>query len=278
MIPAVPAAGSQLHPWMTARPLPRRLRWELALCGALLLHVPFLLFRLGPAAPPDSPRNHRPRSVFIPSAAPHTPSEKELLAWVQLADPTLLSLPDPAVGFSAPLLAPAPHAYTERVTPAPTATQIAERTFAPPDPPPTRSLEADLTRQWPVRIPATPEPPAIPALPAAVLWRFADGALLRGMGELPAADLRLALRTGAPRQPTRFRVELPLGAPARVRLQASCGNSDLDRLALQRLGPRVLTWEQDVGRRELSPETEPFTLDPGRSRVVEVEWRLAPGG
>jgi hypothetical protein len=252
--------------------------WELALLGAILLHVPVLFCRLPTVPPPDRSVTRRPHCTFLEPGLPMKESESELLAWAELADPTILSLPNTGAGFSSWLRQRPARPYTPSPSPAATPVSIPSR---PPAPPPEKVIPAlaeGFRQEWRVSIPDSPQAPPAPELPAGVVWRFGNGAPLPGMAEVAPADLRVALAAGVPRQPTRLRVHMPENGAARVRLLTSCGNADLDRLARRLLGSRILAWEQAVRRRESSPETEPFLQDAARNRVVEVEWRLALGG
>lgn len=253
--------------------------WLPALAGALLVHVAaFGLLRVKPARPGHAAApSPAPACSVIQPAPVGAAWERQLLAWAELADPSILSLPDPRHGFSRLLVAAANWPLTDlpafETSPAATAaSSFAPIALTAADP----DLAASLRHHWTCLVPTETETPS-PAVPGrTVVWRLADGTPLTGIAEIAEADLKQARGTTLPQQPSRFHVLAdPLAAGLRLRLAESCGVDALDRIAYQRLARRLLDWERDLRQKQAVLELEPLLRAPDLPVLVEVEWRLA---
>lgn len=201
-----------------------------------------------------------------------------LRAWAEYERPTAMTLADPIHGYSAVLEEPAMPPFTAdarwRSTPpaAPGQPGFPSLSLVAPVLP----VGAALRDEWRFELPAGTMAGVAPAAaPHVVVWRFADGVRLENMPEPTPAELAVALAAGTPTGPTRFTVILEPEAPGRLRLDASCGNARLDRLALNRLATRLWEWEREALRRHDRPLPDRFAGDTGYRETVEVEWRLA---
>ncbi|MFA5205384.1 MAG: hypothetical protein WC708_13385 [Lentisphaeria bacterium] len=269
---------------MRARAARAGRRWRrrlpaLALFGALGVHVAlyWLLTWRTPAVPLAAAEPVAPCWMLPPpSVAGGDPGG--LRAWSQFEEPAALVLADPVHGFGALLAVPLPPPFSP-------AAQWEGRLPPPPPPaafpdlrlvPAALPVAAALREDWRFDLPGGATSVAAPAAaPQAVVWRFADGVLLEGVADPPAAELAAALAGGAPRGPSRFAVMLEPESPGRLRLTESCGNPRLDRLALNRLAARLWEWEREALRRHARPLPDRFAGDNGYREAVEVEWRLA---
>jgi len=258
--------------------MPKRVIWELALVGALFFHCAFAyLFR--PQADQARPKGQPARApcVFLPPPSEASADQKELLVWSELSDPTLLSLPNPARGFSEFLAEKEKPPLSIPPPPPPALASLARAEFpvlrlASP----AENLAASMSRQWSVALPLGEDAGPFPALNRSVIWRFEDGTPLINPGDVPAADLRQALAAGKPQSPTRIQVTLQDRAGTRIVLRDGCGNAALDALALQRVAARAMEWERSLTFRQPSTETERFSFANDFSQMIEVEWRLLP--
>ena len=260
-------AGSQLK-------VDSRRRAEIALLLALFFHVAFLYaFRIRPHGRPQRPSTATPDCVFLSPPGEALEWEREIRAWCELADPTLLSLPNESRGFSRvrreervlPYSDVPPYEYASAFAP--------ERTFAElslSDEP--RPMEAEVSRAWQATpAPVPPEPPTKP-LPDGIVWRLPDGTVLAGMPELPEDDVREASKATAPEAPTRVEITRDQRR-LRIRVRRPCGSPELDLLLLKAVTREVRRLE----RQEELGKTVASVLYPSASgdvRTVEVEWRL----
>ncbi len=252
----------------------------LAVLGALLIHgllYGALTWQL-PSRPRVAAEAAAPCWMLPPLDGRGGNDPGGLRIWAEYDRPTALTLADPMHGYSAVLDEPRPVPFT-----------VAARWRGTPPPAPERSefpalslvapalpVGDALRDEWRFELPAGPVAGVAPAVaPHAVVWRFADGARLENMPEPTSAELAGALAAGAPTGPTRFTVILEPEAPGRLRLDASCGNVRLDRLALNRLAGRLWEWEREALRRHDRPLPDRFAGDAGYRETVEVEWRLA---
>lgn len=252
----------------------------LALLGALGIHA--LLYGAltwrAPVRPRMAAEVAAPCWMLPPPGVEEGADPGGLRAWAEYERPAALTLADPVHGYSAVLDAPAASPFTG---------DLRWRSGPPAVPGPSGfsslSLVAPalpvggaLREEWRFELPAGAVAGVTPAAaPRAVVWRFADGGRLENMPEPTPAELTGALAAGAPTGPSRFTVILEPEAPGRLRLDASCGNARLDRLALNRLATRLWEWEREALRRHDRPLPDRFAGDTGYRETVEVEWRLA---
>lgn len=252
----------------------------LALLGALGVHV--VLYRALTWQVPSRPRvvaeTAPPCWMLPPPGVEEGIDPGGLRAWAEYERPTALTLADPVHGYSAMLDQPAAAPFTATA-------RWRSPSLAPPGQPvfsplslvaPALPVGAALREEWRFELPAGAVAGVAPvAAPHAVIWRFADGVRLENMPEPPPGELAGALAAGAPSGPSRFTVILEPEAPGRLRLDASCGNPRLDRLALNRLATRLWEWEREALRRHDRPFPDRFAGGTGYRETVEVEWRLA---
>jgi len=252
----------------------------LALLGALAIHA--LLYGALTWQVPSRPRvaaeTAPPCWMLPPPGVEEGADPGGLRAWAEYERPTALTLADPVHGYSAVLAAPVASPFTA---------DVPWRSGAPVVPgqsgfsplslvAPSLPVGAALREEWRFELPAGAVAGVTPVTaPHAVVWRFADGVPLENMPEPPPLELAGALAAGTPTGPSRFTVILEPEAPGRLRLDASCGNARLDRLALNRLATRLWEWEREAVRRHDRPLPDRFAGDTGYRETVEVEWRLA---
>ena len=259
--------GSQLR-------VDSRRRTEIALLLALFFHVAFLYaFRIRPHARPDWPSTDSPECVFLSPPGEASEWEQEIRAWCELADPTLLSLPNESRGFSRvrrrervlPYSGVPPYEYASAF-----AQERALAELPLSDEP--RPMEAEVSRTWQgTPAPVPPEPPAKP-LPDGIVWRLPGGTVLSGMPELPEEDVRAASAVTPPKAPTRLEVTRDQRR-LRIRVRKPCGSPRLDLLLLKAVTREVrrLERQEELGKPAAGILYPPA---PGDVRTVEVEWRL----
>lgn len=161
--------------------------------------------------------------------------QRNLIASLDLLDPTIMSLPNATFGFSGarsledelPVQAPPPVEFTFRQSTVPSPPEIA---IAPPPPSSAPLLiEEDLNAFWAAKA-AQKAPPMEPL----VYWTDDSGTAVPRM---PDIDLAAIANGDAPMitsGPTRLRV-LSQAASMRVRIVQSCGQPALDQLAVRQL-------------------------------------------
>ena len=251
----------------------------LALLGALGIHA--LLYGALTWQVPSRPRvaaeTAPPCWMLPPPGVEEGTDPGGLRAWAEYERPAALTLADPVHGYSTVLAAPVVPPFTAAVRwrsgppTVPGLSGFASLSLVAP----TLSVGSALREEWRFELPAGAVAGVSPvAAPPAVIWRFADGVRLENMPEPPPLELAGALAAGAPTGPSRFMVILEPEAPGRLRLDASCGNVRLDRLALNRLATRLWEWEREALRRHDRPLPDRFAGDTGYRETVEVEWRL----
>ncbi len=254
----------------------RRFLCEIALAAALCLHV--LVFGLLYVRPPQARAGEKDAADDCISFRADNGGqwERQLAALCDLRNPALLAEADPAHGFSIFLNEPPPTPVTPLNQPPPEPSRQPARFY--PVHPAAESLPPmtdAIGRHWPATLPAERSPVRSAALPARVLWRFADGT---PMAAPPAPDeeaVRKAAADKAPTGPVRF--EIRLAAPplqARLLLVDSCGNAKLDELALQALNRRMCRWERAHVAHLADPDLPRFTPENGSTQIIEAEWRL----
>jgi hypothetical protein len=223
--------------------------------------------------PPNHTVNHaEPPCVMVN----HTPGgqswEDEICQWAVLADPALLSLPNLKFGFSQFRSATHPVFFTDfpackpAVEPMPETPQPALSMAPKPV-----SLQQQIPRAWPLTtVPQTAVTQQ--TLPASIIWRQADGSLLKHMPKMPEPEVNAALAETAPTAMTAIRINRSNGV-VRVRLSQSCGNPALDAMALAAAGQNVARFE-GFDRSFGKPEASLFFPPPEEPTDIQVEWRL----
>jgi hypothetical protein len=255
----------------------KRLLFWVALAAALSLHL--LIFGPFRIRPPETKGEAKPTTgVCVTFQPAGNPWERELAAFCDIRNPALLTEADPVHGFSQFLKTPPPTPYTStRQPPTTPAIQPPARFADAPAAPALPPLPEAIGRHWPANLPAENDAPERAALPAGMLWRFADGTPLAGPPTLPGEAVQAALADKAPAGPTRFEVVLPpRPQQSRLRLTDSCGNAALDRLALDGLTRRLREWERERLIRKPGRDLERFAEENHFIQTVEAEWRLTP--
>lgn len=257
------------------RRLTRRLLLEITVLSVLALHLGlYYLFSL-PAQAPAPPESGTPETVILSPEGREYRWEAELRTWAYLGDPTLFSLPHPKLGFSAALGEVALPPYTDpQSTPTPLAGFPAPAIAGLELPIAAAPLGQVISSRWPETAAAPPAAVLPVTVPATLLWRFADGFLLKGLPESLPPDMLKTLGDLKPGAPSRFEVVLKPAVPARLTLLSSCGNTALDQFALKALARKLTEWERLRLRQQSSPEMDRITAAPDAALPVEVEWRL----
>lgn len=161
--------------------------------------------------------------------------QRNLIASLDLLDPTIMSLPNATFGFSGarsledelPIQDPSPVEFTFRQSTNPSPPEIA---ITPPPPSSAPLLiEEDLNAAWATQ--ATQEPP--PMEPR-VYWTDDSGTAVPRMPDLDLGAIAAGDTPIVTSGPTRLRV-LSQVASVRVRIVQSCGQPALDQLAVRQL-------------------------------------------
>jgi hypothetical protein len=202
----------------------------------------------------------------------HRTWEDEIYKWTVLANPSLLSLPHLQLGFSQFRLETHPRFFTEVPAFTLEIEPVAEQSNTPlPFTPARLPLEQEIPRSWPLTSISQPTQTQ-QALPNTVIWRQADGALLMHMPKLPEAKLNAALAAVPPTGLTAIQISRSNGM-VRVRLIRSCGNRELDALALAAVGQNVTRFE-GLERSFGKPEASLFFPPAENPTNIQVEWRM----
>jgi hypothetical protein len=191
--------------------------------------------------------------------------------WCDVADPTILSLPNSLWGFSRIREEPRPEPYESipafepagvQPTPDPSFPPL-ELASAPPD------MASGIPLLWErpaVGLETQPSP--VPVEEEPVLWRGGDGLPLPGPPEMVAADVAAALAAGG-RPGAETVLELNTREDlSRVRVRSSSGNRQLDLVAVAALSRQVARVAGDAE----SGGSLGTTSQDGDNRVVRVVW------
>jgi hypothetical protein len=246
------------------------------LLSAVLLHV--LFFRAFKAQSPQASKQPGTRSE--PDCVLLSPDrqgwywEKELRAWCKIADPTLLSLPNETLGFSSVRHQGKIEYYTGAPVFLPQVPLASEASV--PELPVNLGLEVSeaIRKTWPIRPPQMPLALPPSRLPETVLWRLSDGTPLKDLPNYSKEQVLEVVKTLPPAGATRIEV-VKSWRLLRFRVVQSCGNRDLDMLALGDLKEKLQPLSTG-SERALSAELESLLpMVDGESHTVEVEWRLS---
>ena len=199
--------------------------------------------------------------------------EPELIAWAEVVDPTLISLPHTTLGFSSvrlgkthrlkvsiPAYKPRIDEVDYKLTPA-LELQLSGFNFSDLSTPPLQRPKL------PVKAP-TPKP-----VPQRVIWRTGQGQTIPHMLRRLPDDIQKQVKPEALTGPTVIEIQ-KMRDFVRLRLLQSSGSRLLDRFATRLIGKKTAVAE--AGKN--SPEeiaANPFIPAPDKTQTIEVEWRLA---
>lgn len=249
------------------------LRMAAAIVVAIILHVPFLLVkaRNGNAQNQQNDQfvNHSPRAfLFPPRNAKNL--DKYILAiyeWADFDDPTVIIHPNPDYGFTKFI----PKTPPQEVIPLPEVEPPrTEKSF--PDIPDknletkARSTAENIQASWNKDTHLNLPAPQRIVRPRGVFWTTEYGSKLINPPKLDEEKQNLALLKGVPKSVTKIEVDPNPNLPLkRIILRESCGNKDLDLLAVEAVRNAL----ENAGDKPLLPgfsPTQPVTL--------VVDWRL----
>lgn len=204
---------------------------------AIVLHMAFILF--AQASDPDAGKIENPKYVTLLPLDTKVPSEKSLLQWMEIMDPTGVVKPDRKNGFS---LTPGdPMPPDEPIALKPHYTELKKGSFLPLSPPVEKRKE-NVRRFWSFAaagINAAPYKIPRPVKKDFPVWMKEDGSplpqLFRNLEQVKkilAKEEKTLVETVV-----KWETNEP-GFFPRVRLDSSCGNPELDKLAVKTLSIR----------------------------------------
>ena len=245
------------------------LRLIAAFVFAAAIHAPFAFMQGNPPPPPpELDFGETTQAISLPPPDDNQPEAiQTIYNWTEINDPTLLILPNHRLGFG--------HFVPK--------TEPIEKQSVPPieearnniSPPPVLSVPIDINVSTLAQLIADnwndkteiSLPMAQPTTPAhGVFWHSENGRLLLTPPENDAQRQALALSHGVPTQTTAIEIApSPLLPMPRVIVRRSCGNAELDMVAL------------DAVRLTLV-KAGPLPLTPGASPekplVLIIDWHL----
>ena len=245
------------------------LRLFAALIVTAAIHVPFAFMNGNPPPPPpELDFGETTQAISLPPPDEDQPEAiQAIYNWTEINDPTLLILPNHRLGFGH--FVPKTDPIEKQPVPP---IEEARNNIAPP---PVLSVPLDIdvstlaqliSDNWNDKTEIS-LPLAQPISPAhGVFWHSENGRLLLTPPENDAQRQALALSHGVPTQTTAIEIApSPLLPMPRVIVRRSCGNAELDMLAL------------DAVRLTLA-KAGPLPLTPGASPekplVLIIDWRL----
>lgn len=245
------------------------LRLFAALIVTAAIHVPFAFMNGNPPPPPpELDFGETTQAISLPPPDEDQPEAiQAIYNWTEINDPTLLILPNHRLGFDH--FVPKTEPIEKQSVPP---IEEARNNIAPP---PVLSVPLDIdvstlaqliSDNWNDKTEIS-LPLAQPISPVhGVFWHSENGRLLLTPPENDAQRQALALSHGVPTQTTAIEIApSPLLPMPRVIVRRSCGNAELDMLAL------------DAVRLTLA-KAGPLPLTPGASPekplVLIIDWRL----
>ena len=245
------------------------LRLIVAFLAAVAIHAPFAFMQGNPPPPPpELDFGETTQAISLPPPGENQPEEiQAIYNWTEINDPTLLILPNHRLGFG--LFVPKTEPIEKQPVPP---IEEARNNIAPP---PVLSVPLDidvatlaqlLSDNWNDKTEIS-LPMAQPTTPAhGVFWHSENGRLLLTPPENDAQRQALALSHGVPTQTTAIEIApSPLLPMPRVIVRRSCGNAELDMVAL------------DAVRLTLA-KAGPLPLTPGanpdKPLVLIIDWHL----
>jgi len=264
----------------------RRLRRVVLLqagAGAVLFHAFFVFaFRSIPFSAPKPYVETGPLCALLPPREQARGIMRDLWVWTDLADPTLLSLPNERYGFSRMLNTRPRPPYSGIPGYLPLFFYTPESPVEEPPPLPRwPSLPDQLALSWQPHAAPVPADPDLGALPRGALWRFPDGRIVTDGPTVSPEQIRAATQDLDIQEAHAARIEIIRKINRlRVIVRRTSGSPQLDRLAaavLIRTGGLILR-RIEAGREQHVPSWLP---DEDGARTIEFEWRLlaaAPAG
>jgi hypothetical protein len=245
------------------------LRLIMAFLAAVAIHAPFAFMQGNPPPPPpELDFGETTQAISLPPPDENQPEAiQAIYNWTEINDPTLMILPNHRLGFG--LFVPKTEPIEKQPVPP---IEEARNNIAPP---PVLSVPLDidvatlsqlLSDNWNDKTEIS-LPMAQPTTPAhGVFWHSENGRLLLTPPENDAQRQALALSHGVPTQTTAIEIApSPLLPMPRVIVRRSCGNAELDMVAL------------DAVRLTLA-KAGPLPLTPGASPdkplVLIIDWHL----
>ena len=245
------------------------LRLIVAFLAAVAIHAPFAFMQGNPPPPPpELDFGETTQVISLPPPDENQPEEiQAIYNWTEINDPTLLILPNHRLGFG--LFVPKTEPIEKQSVPP---IEEARNNIAPP---PVLSVPLNidvatlaqlLSDNWNDKTEIS-LPMAQPTTPAhGVFWHSENGRLLLTPPENDAQRQALALSHGVPTQTTAIEIApSPLLPMPRVIVRRSCGNAELDMVAL------------DAVRLTLA-KAGPLPLTPGanpdKPLVLIIDWHL----
>lgn len=245
------------------------LRLFAALIAAAAIHAPFAVMQGNPPPPPpELDFGETTQAISLPQPDENQPEAiQAIYNWSEINDPTLLILPNHRLGFG--YFVPKTEPIEKQPVPP---IEEARNNIAPP---PVLSVPLDIDAStlaqliadnWNDKTEIT-LPMAQPTIPAhGVFWHSENGRLLVSPPENDSQRQALALSHGVPTQTTAIEIQpSPLLPMPRVIVRRSCGNAELDMVAL------------DAVRLTLA-KAGPLPLTPGaspeKSLVLIIDWHL----
>lgn len=199
--------------------------------------------------------------------------EPELIAWADVVDPTLISLPHTTLGFSSVRLG-----KTHRVDIAipgykPEIKEVNHENPGGLDFALSGFNFEDLSTP-PLQMPRLPVKAPIPnPVPQRVIWRTGQGKTIPHMLRHLPDDIQKQVDPEALTGPTVIEIRNMRNFVC-IRLLQSSGSHELDRFATRLIGKKTAVAEAT----KISPQViaaNPFIPAPDNTQTIEVEWRLA---
>lgn len=241
------------------------------LCSAVFFLVATFAFSLRSPDSSSEVTKRLPKVVFLPLGVPPVNRmHGELQAWVELHDPTILSLPNEEHGFSCirryeferPMhLQPDPELNATPSAPV----QLPPLRLGIPVGDPLTALEQAHRTVAPRLSP----PPPVPTIAPGAYWTGPDGTPLTWLmlptpAKLPNPPPKIY-------GPTRLAVHAGLADTMRIRIITSSGSPFLDQQALRLLSRTFLPGNKNV------PASLRRSLKQGKTSIFLAQWRFLPG-
>ena len=239
--------------------------WLYAIFLALLFNIGFTYLFRPKTAPADEEDTQTTSSgcVLVQFDQAITPVESEVLAYAELADPTVMALPHPEFGLMSFLENQQARVFHDL----PTYTFNLETTaidspggFFDDNPVAFQTFSAGTLKQWQGTL---PPPKVVPQqqLPSGVVWRFPDGTRLDPQPELTADESETLATPDARKElaaPSVLRIQKLSSGLRRTVVDSGSGSPVLDQIAARATARWALRQETDLDK----------------NNVIEVEWRL----
>lgn len=269
---------SEIPTTLSKQVLPKRLFTELAILCAVAIHV-FLVagFRISTAPKQTEVQKTEPQCFLL---APHQYAssrwEQKLWWWTRMKDPTLLSQPDEQYGFSDVRTDPLSWPYT-----APPSYRFTAALTGEPEPFPIQLLgkypgvSDKISTSFPRVEVEVPHIDITMSLPEKVIWRTVDSSLIKSPPAMKMSRQKLndLLQSTSVTAPTTIEVMRHQGL-ARARIRESCGNQQLDLLALDALQEGLEDLPENAPETVHADAIPPYVPEQGDTRVIDIEWRL----